>query len=138
MAKTRGRRPQPVEGTVATIPTVATDHNKDTPKFCLRHLQSGFDVGNLSRDGQASFAMALQKRASMTWLEIIQANRHGLGSENIPRSAIKARIPPHFADAEQFLVLRYDGRKPMAGVRTGAIFHILWIECEFNELYAHS
>jgi hypothetical protein len=32
---------------------------------------------------------------------------------------------------------RCSGRLPMAGVRSGDVFHIVWIEARFNELYDH-
>jgi hypothetical protein len=132
----RGTPPKPIGGTVADVPPVR-DHNRDTPKFCLRHLQRGYDVDNLPKDKRAAFAVALQRRAAMTWQEIVMAPRHGLGTENVSRSSIRASIPLAFQDAEEFLVVRYDGMLPMAGVRAGSVFHILWIEGNFGDLYDH-
>ena len=36
------------------------------------------------------------------------------------------------------MVLRYDGFRPMAGVRTADTFHVIWIELEFGRLYDHA
>ncbi|SDM90211.1 hypothetical protein [Allokutzneria albata] len=134
--KPRGKAPKPIKGTIADVAPVR-DHNLDTPKFCLRHLQRDYDVNSLPREQQAAFAVALQRRAAMTWREIVMAPRHGLGTERIPRRSIKARIPLAFEDSDEFLVLRYDGKLPMAGVRAGDVLHVLWIEKNFGDLYDH-
>ncbi|WP_143261972.1 hypothetical protein [Allokutzneria sp. NRRL B-24872] len=132
----RGKAPKSIKGTIADVPPVR-DRNRDTPKFCLRHLQRGYDVDNLPKEQRAAFAVALQRRAAMTWRDIVMAPRHGLGTENLPREQIKAKIPAAFEDSEEFLVLRYDGKLPMAGVRAGEVLHILWIEKHFGDLYDH-
>jgi hypothetical protein len=137
LAKNRGRKPL---GTNDKLPqaTVAINFDSEAPKFCLTHLQNGFDATSLKDNrSKASFAEALQKRSRMTWSEIKQADRHGLGTEFIPKNKIRGPIPPGFADADRFMMLRYDGKLPMGGIRIGDILHILWIEPEFNKLYAH-
>lgn len=137
MAKNRGRRPTSQNSTkLAQLPS-QINYDQQTPKFCLRHLCQDFDVHALTNDKRADFAVALQCRATMTWRQIIMAGRHGLGSENIPRRQIRASIPAAFEDAEQFLVLRYSGMLPMVGVRVQDVFHILWIESKFGDLYNH-
>ncbi len=118
-------------------PTAPPDYDSETPKFCLRYLQPGFDVNALADDGRAAFAIALAKRAQMTWREITLADRHGLGSEFIPARQIKPAIPEAFQDSERFLVLRYHAKLPMAGVRVRDVLHLLWIEPRFNDLYPH-
>lgn len=137
MAKDRGQRPASHDSAKLTRLSEQVDYNQQTPKFCLRYLHPDFDVRSLRDDKRADFAIALQNRANMTWREIIMAPRHGLGSENIPRYQIRAPIPAGFEDAEQFLVLRYSGRLPMAGVRVQDVYHILWIEPNFGDLYDH-
>lgn len=118
-------------------PPPPQDPNKATPRFCLRHLQSGFDIEALDVQKRADFAVALQKRARMQWRDIILASRHGLGSENMPAKFIKPGIPPQFEDTDTFMVLRYSGKLPMVGVRTLDTFHIVWIEKAFGEVYDH-
>jgi hypothetical protein len=131
-----GPPPQPIRGTVADVVPVR-DHNRSTPTFCLHHVQPGFDVTNLDKAARAAFALSLQQRAKMVWRDILMAPRHGLGSENLPRAVIKAPIPARFEDADEFMALRYSGKLPMVGVRSGAVFHIVWIERQFGELYDH-
>lgn len=35
------------------------------------------------------------------------------------------------------MVFRYSDRLPMAGVRVGDTFHVVWIERQYGELYDH-
>jgi hypothetical protein len=135
-AKNRGKRPQPSTGMVAE-PAEPPDYDNETPKFCLHFLREDFDVHALSATRQAAFAKALQKLACSRWKDLITAPRHGQGTEFIPARQIKATIPLKFADAGRFLVFRYEGKLPMAGVRVRDVFHVLWIEPEFGRLYDH-
>lgn len=118
-------------------PPAPPDPNQQTPRFCLRHSQTGFDVDKLSKDQRADFAVALHKRARMTWREIILADKHGLGLETMPRKSIKPKVPAQFEDTEKFHVLRYSGKLPMVGVRLLDTFHIIWIEAAFGDVYDH-
>lgn len=132
----RGKRPAaPAEA--FPQPPPPPDYNRQTPKFCLHFLRDGFDVHALDAGKQAAFAKTLQKLASSQWKDLILAPRHGQGSEFIPRRQIKAPIPPQFDDEDRFIVFRYDGNLPMAGVRVRDVFHVLWIEPRFGWLYDH-
>lgn len=134
--KNRGKRPQPAKGGFPE-PAAPPDYDDVSPKFCLNFLRDGFDVHALDPAGQAAFAKTLQKLASSKWKDLITAPRHGQGTELIPASQIKAPIPPQFQDQPKFMVFRYDGKLPMAGVRVRDVFHVLWIEPEFGRLYDH-
>ena len=137
MGRDRGRRPKAGDQPPVRIPSAEEDHSAGHPKFCLRFLQRGFDVTNLDKDLRADLALTLQQRSSLTWTELRQAGRHGQGYELLPRQSLSAPIPAAFADRERFHVFRYSGKLPMAGVRVGDVFHIVWIERRFNELYDH-
>ena len=134
--KNRGKRPQSSKSNFPE-PAKPPDYDDQSPKFCLNFLRDGFAVHALEAQGQAAFAKTLQKLASMKWKELITAGRHGHGTEQIPAGQIKAPIPPQFQDQEKFLVFRYNGMLPMAGVRVRDIYHVLWIEPIFNQLYDH-
>jgi len=136
-SKHRGQRPLPAKGAYAQ-PDKPPDYNNETPKFCLHFLRAGFDVHALDAAGQAAFAKTLQKLASSRWKDLITAPRHGQGSEFLPSGQIKAPIPAQFLDEDRFLVFRYHGLLPMAGVRVRDILHILWVEAAFGQLYDHS
>jgi len=134
--KDRGRRPQAAKGGFPA-PAAPPDYDQESPKFCLNFLRDGFDVDTLGAAGQAAFAKTLQKLARSKWKDLITGPRHGQGTELIPAGQIKAPIPPRFQDQPKFMVFRYDGKLPMAGLRVRDVFHVLWIEPEFGRLYDH-
>jgi hypothetical protein len=136
MPKNRGNRPTPSRERLAE-PVDPPNYNDETPKFCLNFLRDDFDVHALSAQHQAAFAKTLQKLASSRWKDLLVAPRHGQGTEFIPAGQLKAPIPARFQDEQRFMVFRYDGRLPMAGVRVRDVYHVLWLEPEFGRLYDH-
>lgn len=114
-----------------------SDGNRAIVLFSLEHIQSSHCLSNCERDEKAAFADALFKRRTLTWQELYQTQRHGLGSEKIHRNAIKAPIPSCVtADVEDFLALRFNSKAPMVGFRSQNIYYILWIDRDFT-LYNH-
>jgi hypothetical protein len=73
----------------------------------------------------------------MRWIDIHQSGRHAAGTESIQAEQIKAPIPTKFADQEKFMAFRYFGKLPMVGVRIRDVFHVLWIERQFGDVYDH-
>ena len=134
----RGRRPDPAAGRLPQPPVSRVNYNEETPKFCLHFIQSGFDVGALPTVArQAAFAKTLQKLATSKWKDLVVAPYKGQGIETIPARQLKVAMPARFQDQDKVMVFRYDGKLPMAGVRVDDVFHVLWIEPEFNMLYDH-
>jgi len=83
------------------------------------------------------FAEAIFRRKCLTWKQIRQLPRHGLGTEKIPKSSIKAPIPQFITDdVNDFLAFRYHGKRPMVGYRQKDIFFVLWFDSDFT-LYEH-
>lgn len=137
MAKpNRGPKPGRPSGRLPEAPPPRS-YNDETPKFCLRYICPGFDVHALSDRRQAAFAKTLQKLASSKWSDLITAPHKGQGIEQIPLGQIKPSVPPRFEGQAKVMVFRYDGKLPMAGVRVNDVYHVLWIEPEFNMLYDH-
>ena len=111
------------------------DYNRHPPVFSLEKLQRGsYCFSSLDSENKASFADAIYKRKSMTWGEILRADRHGLGTEKISKSAIKAALPD-FVGVD-YLAFRYSGLKSMVGYRQKNIFFVLWFDHNFT-LYNH-
>lgn len=73
----------------------------------------------------------------MTWRQVIMSDKHGLGSELIEVSSLKTPLPLSFEGNEKVMVMRYDGRLPMAGIRINDIYHLLWLEPSYGALYSH-
>ena len=74
--------------------------------------------------------------STLTWKQIRQSGRHGLGTEKIDSSDISAKIPNIIDEDITLLAIRYKGKAPMIGFRERDIFHILWIDRTFT-LYKH-
>lgn len=108
------------------------------PLFSLEKLQDGqYCLSCLNQEHKAMFADAIFRRKSLTWKQIKQLDRHGLGTEKMPKSRIKAPIPNFITeDFEEFLVFRYHGRNPMVGYRQRDVFFVLWFDHDFT-LYDH-
>lgn len=107
-----------------------------SPVFCLHHLADGWRISDCERDDQAAFALTTEKLSHLTWREIRDAHRHGVGTEKISRSALKAPVPADIAEDAQFIALRFSGKKPMVGFRSSRIFHVVWFDSRFS-LYDH-
>ncbi len=114
------------------------NYDENPPVFSLEKLQSGkYCLSSLDQENKAKFADAIFRRKSITWNQIKQQDRHGLGTEKIPKTQIKAPIPRFITeDFESFLVFRYNGHKPMVGYRQRDIFFVLWFDHDFT-LYDH-
>lgn len=138
MAPRRSKAPK-AKRSVKPLEVVAPapDYDEATPKFCLHHVHAEHCVTELAEKQRADFAVAVQKRCEMTWRDIKLASRHGFGSELIDAGAIKPGIPRAFEDTDKFTVLRYSGKLPMVGVRVQDVFHVLWIERHYGEVYDH-
>ena len=113
------------------------DSNSLSPSFSLKYLQNNYHLSDCTSEEKLSFLDALLKRSKMRWSEIEQANKSGLGKENIDRNSIKAPIPSIVKEDTKIWALRFRGKAPMVGYREGEIFHILWIDRNFT-LYDHS
>jgi len=65
-----------------------------------------------------------------------QADRHGNGKENIEQKRIRRPMPSIVTGDVKLWALRFSGKKPMVGFRSGDVFHILWLDHSFD-LYPH-
>jgi hypothetical protein len=111
---------------------------QEHPIFCLEYLDKDYySLRACTKDEKAAFADTLFKLSQLTWAEITQSHRHGLGYEKIAKKSIRAPIPAHITDDVTFIAFRFYGKAPMVGHREAAIFHILWIDRDFT-LYHHS
>ncbi len=117
--------------------TAKTNYDAEHPKFCLRYLQGDFDTKSLPPDKQSAMLTQMQSLANIPWKEIKTSNHKGLGTEFIPVGQIYPPVPRLFKDEERFMFFRYCGNLPMGGIRIRDIFHVLWIEKQFGEVYDH-
>ncbi|WP_340124449.1 hypothetical protein [Methylobacter svalbardensis] len=114
------------------------NYDSKPPIFSLEKLQPGkYCLSILSQENKAMFADAIFRRKSLTWNQIKQLDKHGLGTEKIPKAQIKAPIPRFITDElDHLLVFRYKGLHPMVGYRQRDVFFVLWFDHDFS-LYSH-
>ncbi len=75
--------------------------------------------------------------SQFSWDEIKLSGRHGIGSEKINRKSIRPSIPREITpDVDNFLALRYSGKKAFIGFRNHYIFHVIYIDSDFS-VYKH-
>lgn len=114
------------------------NYSQKPPIFSLERLQSGkYCLSSLCQEDKASFSDSQFKRKNISWYEVDKIDRHGLGTEKIPKSAIRAALPPFITDDfSHFIAFRYRGRAPMVGYRQKDVFFVLWFDHDFT-LYDH-
>ena len=113
-----------------------TPPQQQTPVFCLHYLQGDYCISHCSDEQKAAFADRLHRLCKLTWGEIALAPRHGLGTEKIRQSSLRAPLPAHVTEEVTILALRFWGKAPMVGYRDGRIFHVLYLDRDFT-LYQH-
>lgn len=138
MAKSKGKLKANSNQSDRLIVEEPEDYNKMVPLFSLERLQNGdYCLSNLEKDDKAAFAESMFKRKSVTWNQIQQMDRHGLGYEKIAVSSLNV-VPPKFITEDQSNVIafRFSGKKPMIGYRYKNVFYVLWFDHNFT-VYDH-
>jgi hypothetical protein len=134
------RKPQPNKGSKLSLSSAAStpriDYNREKPTFCLRFVDSQYCITACQDDDKAAFADKIRRMSQMTWNDLIQAPRHGMGLETIPAFRIKRPRPHHLTDDVTLIAFRFSGMKTMVGYRQDGTFHIIWFDCDFS-LYTH-
>lgn len=127
--RTEGRRF--AHTTADTIP-----NSQKKPAFSFDHLQDSHCITLCGRVDQLAFVNTLRKLSRLSWNEIRNTDRHGLGSEKIHRTSLKVIIPPSIGADITFIALRFSGLKAMVGYQEDRLFHIVWFDRDRN-VYDH-
>lgn len=139
MPKFQGANPtKPAFKANAAEPAKPVSTNTLRPIFSFEHMKEGggYSVDCCQQDDQAHLALRLHKLGRMTWGEIANAPRHGLGTEKISQKSMNVALPAVVTEDVNLLALRFSGKKPMVGFRDGRIFHILFLDKDFTA-YPH-
>lgn len=106
------------------------------PLFSLKDLQSTFCLSKCTKEEKSAFADKLHRLSQLTWGQIKQCPRHGLGFEKIKRQAIRAAIPNHITPDIDIIAFRFCNKKAMVGYRKELTFFVVWFDRDFS-LYDH-
>ncbi len=111
----------------------------DYPLFSFRHLQHTSYVDCKDVSFFPNFMKRLKKLSELGWNAIHTAQRHGFGMEKLPQEIIKPQLPSIITPEVQLFAFRASGNNlPFVGFREGKIFHILFIETSFGDIYNHN
>jgi hypothetical protein len=108
----------------------------DYPVFCFRHLQT---VSDGDFKFYSDFIERLNSLSKLTWKQINVSSRHSYGTEKMPINKIKQQLPKFVTpEISHLTVFRANGdNRPFLGLRNGTIFHIIFIEEKFGNIYDH-
>ena len=131
----KGPKPDRGQRIAAVEPT---NYENNPPMFSLERVQAGdYCFSAMAQEHKAMFGEAIYRRRALSWKEIKNIDRHGLGFEKIARASITAPIPKFINDdVDHFLAFRFNGKRPMVGYRSRDIFYVLWFDWNFS-LYDH-
>ena len=111
------------------------------PKFCFKHLQEISIYNSDNSKFFVDFLFRLKKLSELGWKEIYKSHKHSFGTEKIPVAIIKPKNLPAIITPEvkYLTAFRADGsNRPFLGLRVGDIFHIVFIETNFGDIYDHT
>lgn len=108
----------------------------DYPLFCFKHLEF---KPNADYKFYTEFITRLAKLCNLSWDEINKSHRHSFGTEKLPVDQIKPSLPPFVTpDVSHLTVFRANGdNRPFLGLRKDNVFHIIFIEEAFGDVYNH-
>ena len=81
----------------------------------------------------------LKKLSELGWEEIRKSQRHSFGMEKIPVKSIRPQCPAFITpDVKELEVFRATGNnKVFLGIQQENIFHVIFIEANFGDVYTH-
>ena len=127
--KRKIKRPSPTGGRrFRDHPSSSSTFRDSHPVFSFHKLVSGYCVDDCDVAAKVAFLDAMRKRSRMTWMEIHQTRREGLGCEQIPRAALNVQVPSAISDDINFISLRAGRRRRIIGYQERAILHIIWLD----------
>lgn len=120
-------------------PSINKKPDIDYPVFCFKHLQDASFRKCKDGDFMRNFIYRLSKLCQLEWKKISIEKRHGFGTESIPVEQIKVKLPDFVSpDVKHLTVFRANGdNRPFLGIRNGNVFHIIFIETKFGDIYDH-
>jgi hypothetical protein len=114
----------------------AGSSDKERPIFSFEHLQKGYCISDCESSEKVALADKLREMSQLTWEQLRNAGRKGMGYEKIARSAINPSIPAVATEDVNLIAFRFCGNAPFVGFRVHRVFHVLWLDRSFT-LYDH-
>lgn len=112
----------------------------DYPIFSFKYLQDISYLESEDADFLAKFINRLHKLSILGWKGIRTSQRHSFGTEQLEYNQIKPKdkIPSFITPETKFTVFRAHGdNRPFLGIQDKNVFHIIFIEANFGDIYDH-
>lgn len=123
------------DGSAHIKPPVESD-DAMPPVFCFQHLQKDFCISSCSNDEKQALIDKLGQLSQLTWRQLREAGRSGVGYEIIAQNSMRVSIPFHVPKLENLIRFKFKGNAPVVGYRNKRIFHVLWIDGKLK-VYSH-
>lgn len=109
------------------------------PIFCFKYLQEVSIEKCKDSKFFYDFIFRLRKLGELGWKEINKSSRHSFGTEKISVKSLKPNLPSIITDdVDELTVFRANGNNlPFLGIRKPGVFHIIFIETNFGDIYDH-
>ncbi len=117
--------------------------NIDYPLFSFKYLRPNSIKECTDASFFFNFIMRLKELSEVGWVGIRQSHKHQYGMEPLPIHKFKPDLSSLAGiitrDVKKLHVLRADSRNhPFVGLQVGKIFHVLFIEASFGDIYDHN
>jgi hypothetical protein len=107
--------------------------DKLPPKFSFRYLDRSRCITRCTEEERLAFVSKMHLLSQLTWSQLRQAPKDGLGYEKIDRDSIRAGIPTAITEDVNFIAFRFHGKAPMVGYRSDdGTFYIVWFDRDFT------
>jgi hypothetical protein len=115
-------------------------HGINYPVFSFRYLQKPSIESCNNSDFFRTFLFRLHKLSELGWKEIRISHKHSYGMEKIRLGNIKHQIesPILTPDIEFLFAFRATGNNhSFLGIEQNGVFHIVFVEANFGDIYSH-
>ena len=139
MSRKLDKRPKNEEHHIRPHDASSISPDNMSPLFSLSYMARDHCITCCERDERAAFAVKLRELSQLTWAQLRNAPRQGMGYEKINRDSFRVAIPSQITEDVHIIAFRFDGSKPIVGFRDRddrRIFHIVWVDRNFT-VYDH-
>lgn len=111
----------------------------DYPLFSFKYLQEVSFVENVKAKFFQDFLLRLKKYSELGWKKIATEPKHNYGWEFLSHEQMKHKLPSEVTPEVSLMILRSSNdKRALVGFREWNIFHVIFIEAVFNDIYTHS
>lgn len=108
----------------------------ERPVFAFFTMRKNYHIDKCNNEEKSALALKLSKIGQLTWQELNNSSKHGLGYESIKENSIIGDSTEHLPKGVKLIAFRFYAKAPIVGYRLNGVFHIVWLDRNFK-LYKH-